>query len=80
MSGAALGLVIFAVTTGGQTNLPDEGVAARLFQLLILAQAPLMLIFLATADWVRWKRIAALVALQVAGVAVALETLLYFEL
>jgi len=79
MSLSALALVIIAVTTGWQTNLPDEGLAAHLFQLLIFTQPLVVLAFLATADWKRPVRIAGFLALHVLGAALALGTLFYFE-
>lgn len=79
MSVEALAAVIFAVATGWQTNLPDEGAGARIFQFLIFTQPVLVLIFLVTADWARWRSVAGLLGLQALGVAVALGTLWYFE-
>ena len=79
MSLLAWGLVIFAATTGWQTRQPDEGAAARLFQLLIFTQPMLVLIFLATSEWRRPMRVVGVVALHMLGAALALGTLLYFE-
>ena len=48
----------------------DEGTAAHLFQLLIAVQLPLVLLFLATADWTRPRRpVLALVAQGLAGLS-----------
>jgi len=48
----------------------DEGTAAHLFQLLIAVQLPLVLLFLATADWTRPARpLLALLAQALAGLA-----------
>lgn len=79
MSLLALALVIIAVTTGWETNLPDEGVAAHLFQLLIFTQPLVVLAFLVTADWKRPVRVGVLLALQALAAALALGTLWYFE-
>jgi hypothetical protein len=79
MSLLATALVVIAVTTGWQTNLPDEGLAAHLFQLLIFSQPLVVFAFLATADWKHAVQVAVLLALQVLAAAVALGTLWYFE-
>jgi hypothetical protein len=79
MSLMALALVIFAATTGWQTNLPDEGLAAHTFQLLIFSQPVLVALFLATADWKRPLRVAGLLALQALGAGLALGALFYLE-
>jgi hypothetical protein len=43
---------LLAVLSGyTQTPQPDEGAAAHVFQLSILAPVPAILFFLATADW-----------------------------
>ena len=41
----ALALVISVVTIFGTTPEPDEGAAAHIWQLLMVAQVPLMIIF-----------------------------------
>ena len=50
-------VVLLAITTGWDRQLVDEGTAAHFFQLLIMAQAPFILAFLATADWKRLRQI-----------------------
>jgi hypothetical protein len=79
MSLIALTLVIVAVTTGWQTNLPDEGAAARLFQLMIFTQPLVVAAFLATADWKRPLWIAGAVGLHVLAAGLALGALFWFE-
>jgi hypothetical protein len=79
MSALALALVIIAVTTGWQTRQPDEGTAARLFQLLVFTQPLVILAFLATANWTRPVGVAGWVTLHVIAAGLALGTLFYFE-
>jgi hypothetical protein len=62
-----------------QPPLPDEGTQAHLFQLAILALAPTMLIFFATADWKRPFRSAGPLALSTAAVVIAFGALYYLE-
>ena len=42
----------------GHPPLPDEGAAAHIFQLSILALVPMIFLFLATADWAQPARTA----------------------
>ena len=76
----ALGIVAVAVTTGWERGLKDEGVGAHLFQLLIVAQIPFILLFLATADWRRARQVAAPLAGQVAGLMLAFGAVALFHL
>ena len=62
-----------------QAPLPDEGTGAHIFQLSIVALAPLGVIFLATADWRRPTRIARRLALPAAFVVLAFAALFYLE-
>ena len=70
----ALALVLGNVAAG---VLPqqDEGLSAHLFQLLIAAQLPLMLLFLATSDWTRRRRLLLALTVQALAVAAALGSL-----
>ena len=45
MSGGAFALIAYILATVGVTHPPDEGAPARVFQLLILLQAPLVATF-----------------------------------
>ncbi len=73
MSVAAIALLILALTTGWGKGPPgDEGAAAHLWQLLVGLQVPLIVAFLATADWRRPLRIFAILGLQVLGLLVAM--------
>jgi hypothetical protein len=72
MSGAALAIVVLALTTGWGQGHGDEGAAAHLWQLLIAVQVPLVAAFLATADWRRPGRIFGALLLQAAALACAM--------
>jgi len=80
MSLLALLMVLIVVATGWERNLTDEGAAAHIFQLLILAQLPFILIFLVTADWKRLVQIARPLALQVLCIDLAVGSVAYFKL
>ena len=53
LSLSAFGVVIAAVLTGWGKGYADEGASAHLFQLLIVAQVPFILVFVVTANWKR---------------------------
>ena len=80
MSLAALAIVLIAVTTGWERNLADEGVAAHLFQLLIVGEIPVILLFLLTAERSRTRPIIGLAAVQAAAIGMALGSLAFFHL
>lgn len=70
----ALGLVLGAVAAG----LPpqsDEGTAAHLYQLLMVAQFPLVIVFIATTDWTRPRRAMVVLAVQAIAAAAAFAAL-----
>jgi hypothetical protein len=70
----ALGLVVANLLAGVQPQ-EDEGAAAHLFQLLIVLQLPLGLIFIATADWSRPLRAMIVLAVQASALAAAFAAL-----
>ncbi len=70
-----LGNVAGGVRSGG-----GEGIGFKVFWLLILAQAPFALGYLATADWNRQPRIAKSIVLQVAALVLAFGPVAYFKL
>jgi hypothetical protein len=72
MSALAALLVFYVLATGWERGLKDEGAAAHVWQLLVAAQAPLILAYLATARWERPMAVAKVVGLQVAGLGIAL--------
>jgi hypothetical protein len=76
----ALLVVGAAIATGWDRGLKDEGAVAHIFQLLIAAQAPLIVLFLATADWRRITRVAAWLAAQAAALGLAFAPVAAFNL
>jgi len=62
-----------------QPPRPDEGTQAHLFQLAIVALAPTILLYLATADWKRPLRGARPLAISAAAVILAFGALYYLE-
>ncbi len=76
----AFGVVIVAVVTGWGKGNADEGAGAHIFQLLIVAQVPFILVFVATADWKRVGQTAGLIALQAAGLVLAVGSVGFFKL
>jgi hypothetical protein len=79
MSTLAFLLAFFGgITAVGRAE--DEGTSAHVFQLLIVAQVPFVVGFLATADWRRARRVAFTTALHVAAVVLAFAPILYFQL
>jgi hypothetical protein len=80
MSLSAFILVLVAVAAGWDKGMTDEGSAAHLFQLLIALQIPFILAFLVTADWKRFVRVAGIVSLQAAAVALAVGPVAVFKL
>lgn len=80
LSFAAFGVVMAAVLSGSANGNADEGAGAHIFQLLIVAEAPFVLVFLATADWNVVARVAGLIALQAAALVLAFAPVAYFKL
>lgn len=73
-------VALLTVLTGYlQPPQPDEGTAAHIFQLSIMALLPMILLFLATADWRRPSRSARPLAFPIATLAVAFAALFYLE-
>ena len=84
VSGIALIVLSFtallAVLSGyTQPPRPDEGAAAHIFQLSIVALVPMILLFLATADWRQPLRSARPLAFTAAALVLALGALNYLE-
>ena len=80
MSLSAFVLVLVAVATGWEKGIKDEGSAAHIFHLLITLQIPFILAFLVTADWERFMRVASIISLQSAAVALAFGPVAFFKL
>lgn len=72
MSLAALSTVLVFLAVNGPAPQPDEGAAARVWQLLMAAQAPIVLFF--ALKWVPQapRRAVPILALQVAAALTAL--------
>ncbi len=62
-----------------QPPQPDEGAAAHIFQLAIVALVPTILLFLLTADWKQPWRTARPLALPAAALVLAFAALYYLE-
>lgn len=73
-------IALLAVLSGYSYPLqPDEGVAAHIFQLSILALVPTTLLFLATADGKRAARSLSPLAFSVGTLIIAFCALYYLE-
>ena len=73
-------IALLTVLTGYfQPPQADEGAAAHIFQLTIVALLPMILLFLATADRKRPSRSARPLAFPVATLLVAFAALYYLE-
>ncbi|MBI2939361.1 MAG: hypothetical protein HYY04_02900 [Chloroflexi bacterium] len=71
---------LLAVLSGyTQPPQPDEGTAAHIFQLSIVALVPTILLFLATADWRQPLRRARPLAFSAAALVLAFGALYYLE-
>ena len=62
--------VVMANIITGVPPQPDENASAHIWQLLVMLQPPLILLFAVTADWRRWTPVG-LIALQLFGIALA---------
>lgn len=73
-------LALLTVVSGYfQKPQPDEGAGAHIFQLSIVALAPTILLFLATADWTKRARNAWLLGFAGVTIALAFGALYYLE-
>jgi hypothetical protein len=70
-------LAVFSGYT--QPRQPDEGTAAHIFQLSIVALIPMLLLFFATADWKQPLRNARQLAFPATALFVAFGALYYLE-
>jgi hypothetical protein len=71
---------LLAVLSGYiQPPQPDEGTAAHIFQLSIVALVPTILLFLATADWKQPLRKARTLAFPAAALLAAFAAPYYLE-
>ncbi|MGA7575679.1 MAG: hypothetical protein WBV31_04830 [Terriglobales bacterium] len=76
-----LSLVALLAVLSGYTQppQPDEGAAAHIFQLSIVALAPAILVFLLTADWRKPWRSARPLAFPAGALVLAFGALYYLE-
>jgi cell division protein FtsW (lipid II flippase) len=73
-------LALLTVVSGYfQAPQPDEGTAAHIFQLSIVALVPTILLFLATADWQRPLRSARPLLITAVALVLAFAALYYLE-
>lgn len=73
-------IALLAVLSGYfQPPQPDEGTAAHIFQLSIVALLPMILLFLATADWRTPLQSTRRLAFPAATLAVAFGALYFLE-
>ena len=71
---------LLAVLSGyTQPSQPDEGTAAHIFQLSIVAVAPTVALFLATTDWRQPSQSARVLALPAVALVLAFVALYYLE-
>ena len=75
----ALLTVLSGYTQPPQPPAPDEGAAAHIFQLSIAALVPVILLFLATADWKQPLRSARPLAFPATALVLAFGALYYLE-
>jgi hypothetical protein len=76
-----LSITVLLMVLSGYTQPPqtDEGAAAHIFQLAIVALVPIVLLFLATADLRQPARSARPLVFPAAALAVAFAALYYLE-
>jgi hypothetical protein len=77
----ALSVIALITVLSGyfQPPQPDEGSAAHIFQLSIVALVPMILLFFATADWKKPSQSARRLAFPAAALVVAFAALYYLE-
>lgn len=71
---------VFGNVAGGARTGGGEGLGFKIFWLLIVAQVPFALVYLATIDWNRQSKIAASIVLQVAALVLAFAPVAFFKL
>ena len=73
-------IALFTVIVGyTQPPQPDEGALAHIFQITIVLLAPMVLLFLGTADWKQPLRSARRLALPAGALVLAFAALYYLE-
>jgi cytochrome bd-type quinol oxidase subunit 2 len=76
-----LSLIALLTVLSGYTHprQADEGAAAHIFQLSIVALVPMILLFLVTADWKQPRRSVRPLAIPAAALLLAFAALYYLE-
>jgi hypothetical protein len=76
-----LSLTALLAVLSGYTHppQPDEGAAAHIFQLSLVALVPIIFLFLATADWREPSQSARRLAFPAAALSLAFAALYYLE-
>ena len=80
MSLAAFTLATMAALTGWEQGQADEGTGAHIFQFLIAAQVPVILLFLATADWKQTTQVIRLLIAQALALVAAFGPVAFFRM
>jgi hypothetical protein len=80
MSGVALALIGVTRLAGLERGSSGDGLVAHVFQLLIVLQAPVLAVFLLTADWRAAGPVWRTLALQIVGIAAAVAPAAAFGL
>ncbi len=77
----ALSLVALLAVLSGyfQAPQPDEGAAAHIFQLAIVALVPMVLLFFATVDWKEPLRSTRVLGIPASALVLAFGALYYLE-
>jgi hypothetical protein len=71
MSIIAYLLILTVVATQWERDQTDEGAGAHLFWLLVAGQVPIVLVYLASADWSRFGRIVRTLLFQALALVIA---------
>ena len=79
MSSVGLAMIVIHVARFGIVESEDDGTPARLFQLLMVAQLPIILYFAARWLAVAPRKALAILALLVAAAVVPILLILYLE-
>src|SRR6266568_6698066 len=79
LSVTALLTVLSGYTQPPTPPEPDEGAAAHIFQLSIVALVPMILLFLATADWKQPLRSARILSFPAAALVLAFGALYFLD-
>ena len=66
--------------SGGARSGGGEGTGFYIFWLLILMEIPLVLAYVATADWTRWRNVAGRMVLQGIALMLAFAPVAFFKL